>query len=37
MATECVVRILHTSDLHANLTGDEIAPTSFAQLATVLQ
>ncbi|MBR4125047.1 MAG: bifunctional metallophosphatase/5'-nucleotidase, partial [Victivallales bacterium] len=35
-AEECVVRILHTTDLHANLTGDEIAPTSFAQLATVL-
>lgn len=36
-AEECVVRILHTSDLHANLTGDDIAPTSFAQLATVLK
>ena len=35
-AEECVVRVLHTSDLHANLTGDDIAPTSFAQLSTVL-
>ena len=36
-AEECVVRVLHTTDLHANLTGDELAPTSFAQLATVLK
>ena len=35
-AEECVVRVLHTSDLHANLTGDDICPTSFAQLSTVL-
>ena len=35
-AEECVVRILHTTDLHANLTGDNIALTSFAQLGTVL-
>ncbi|MBP5300525.1 MAG: bifunctional metallophosphatase/5'-nucleotidase [Victivallales bacterium] len=37
MAEECVVRVLHTSDLHANLTGDALSPTSFAQLATVLR
>ena len=36
-AEECVVRILHTTDLHANLTGDAISPTSFAQLSTVLK
>ena len=36
-AEECVVRVLHTSDLHANLTGDDIAPASFAQLSTVLK
>ncbi len=36
-ARECVLRILHTSDLHANLTGDDICPTSFAQLSTVLK